>query len=158
MPVKATGAVFDGWFDWSLGIHADQTEMVFAIRLLADERLVGSTRFLNISPRDKRLEIGHIWYAPDVWGTAVNPDCKHLLIGHAVEGMGANRVEIKTDANNARSRAAIAKLGAVEEGILRHHMVVREGRLRDTVMFSVLAGEWPGVRDQLDARLAAFEA
>lgn len=158
MPLAATGEAFDRWFDWSKGVHADQSEMVFVVRRLADNEIVGSTRYLNIAVRDKRLEIGHTYYAPDVWGTAINPDCKHLLIGHAVETMGANRVEIKTDALNARSRAAIAKLGAVEEGILRHHMVVRDGRIRDTVMFSVLADEWPAVRQKLGARLDAFSA
>jgi RimJ/RimL family protein N-acetyltransferase len=101
-----------------------------------------------------RLELGATFYRPEVRGGRVNPACKRLLLGHAFEA-AALRVEILTDALNLRSRAAIAKLGAVEEGILRAHKITHTGRLRDTALFSIIHMDWPSVRDRLDARLAA---
>jgi RimJ/RimL family protein N-acetyltransferase len=104
-------------------------------------------------PEHKRAEIGFTWYAQSAQGSEVNPAAKLLLFAHAFAS-GANRVELKCDARNTRSRAAILKLGATQEGILRHHMVMPDGHLRDTVYFSVLAQEWPQVRARLEARLA----
>lgn len=156
MPIKAVGEAFDPWFDASRDVHERGEEIVFAVIRTSDDRVVGATRFLAIAAQHERLEIGHTFYAKDVWGSAVNPDCKRLMLEHAFEVMGANRVELKCDPGNERSRAAIAKLGAAFEGILREHMVLPSGRKRDTAMFSILKCDWPEVRAGLEARLAAY--
>lgn len=156
MPIKAVGEGFDPWFDRSCGVHERGEEVVFVVIRENDERVVGSTRFLAIAAQHERLEIGHTFYAKDAWGTAVNPDSKFLLLQYAFEVLGANRVELKCNQTNERSKAAIAKLGAVFEGILREHMVLPSGRKRDTAMFSILRRDWPDVRAGLEARLAEF--
>lgn len=120
----------------------------------ATGRVVGSTRFGNLSPEHRRVEIGWTWIAAPWQRTALNTEAKRLLLGHAFDTLGCIRVELKTDARNERSRRAILRLGATEEGTLRHHMITGTGRIRDTVYFSVLREEWPGVRERLDARLA----
>jgi RimJ/RimL family protein N-acetyltransferase len=155
MPRPAMGPDFDPWFDWSLRICATGSEAAWAVRTSPDGALVGSTRYLNIEPAHRRVEIGHTWYAPAVWATSVNPACKFALLDHAFERLGLNRVELKTDNANLRSQAAIAKLGAVREGVFRAHMIRRDGSLRDTVYFSIVRDEWPAVRARLKARLAA---
>ncbi|HET7784922.1 MAG TPA: serine/threonine dehydratase [Myxococcales bacterium] len=119
--------------------------------------IVGSTRFANIDRESRRLEIGWTWYAPRFQRTGVNTESKRLLLTHAFETLGANRVELKTDALNARSRAAIARLGAVEEGTFRRHQIVSGGRVRDTVWFSIVDREWPAVKARL-ARLGAGDS
>lgn len=156
MPIKAVGEAFDAWFDWSRGVQERGEEVVFAVIRLDDERIVGSTRFLAIAPAHERLEIGHTFYARDVWGTAVNPECKFLLLEYAFDVIGANRVELKCDPDNARSRAAIAKLGATFEGVLREHLILPSGKKRDSAMFSILRSDWPGVRRGLEARLETY--
>jgi RimJ/RimL family protein N-acetyltransferase len=155
MPRPAMGADFDPWFDGSLKVCESGAEAAWAVRTLADGALVGSTRYLNIEAAHLRVEIGHTWYAPAVWATQVNPACKFALLKHAFETLGLNRVELKTDIANRRSQAAIAKLGAVREGVFRAHMIRPDGSLRDTVYFSIVRDEWPAVRDGLKARLAA---
>jgi len=155
MPLNGSGKRFDDWFDSGRKSHDSGEHIAFAVRRLADSALVGSTRFLEIVPAHKRAEIGWTWYATSAQASMINPECKLLLFSHAF-GAGANRVELKTDARNTRSRAAIAKLGAKEEGIHRAHMVVRDGHIRDTVYFSVILSEWPTVRAGLEARLAAY--
>jgi RimJ/RimL family protein N-acetyltransferase len=154
MPRDASGEGFDAWFDEALETALSGREAVWAVRIAAGA-LVGSTRYLAIEPQHRRLEIGHTWYASAVWGGAVNPACKLALMRYAFETLGFNRVELKTDNRNLRSQAAIAKLGAVREGVLRAHMVRRDGSLRDSVYFSVVRDEWPKVRQGLTARLAA---
>jgi RimJ/RimL family protein N-acetyltransferase len=126
----------------------------FAVRRLADQAVVGSTSYLDAVPRHRRVEIGSTWYTPDVWGTQVNPECKLLLLAHAFEVLGMNRVALCTDALNARSQAAIEKLGAVKEGVLRSHMVTQGGRVRDSVLYSIVLGDWPGMKARLLARLS----
>ncbi len=142
-----------------LSLFADEmakgTQLTYAVRRLADGAIVGSTSYLAITPKDAKLEIGATWYAAEAQGTAVNPECKFLLLRNAFHA-GYNRVEFKTDARNARSRAAIKKLGAVEEGTLRGHMWMPQGYFRDSVYFSILAAEWPAVRAALEERLTAF--
>jgi len=115
----------------------------------------GMTTFIGIDPINHVVEIGATYYEPSVRGGPVNPSCKRLLLAHAF-ACGATRVQFRVDAINARSRAAVLKLGAVQEGILRQDRVTWTGRVRDTVHFSILKDEWPGVRDRLDERLAAF--
>lgn len=153
MPYDARDSGFDRWLNHSLGVAAAGVEAVWAVRL-ADE-LVGSTRFLAIEPAQRRLEIGSTWYAPKAWGTKVNPACKLALMRYAFEDLSFNRVEYKTDIKNLRSQAAIAKLGAVREGVFRAHMIRPDGSLRDSVYFSVIASEWPAVRERLSARVYA---
>lgn len=118
-------------------------------------QVVGSTRLGSYDARHRRVEIGWTWIAPAWQRTAINTAAKRLLLAHAFETLGLNRVELKVDALNERSRAAVRRLGAVEEGTLRRHMVTDTGRVRDSVYFSVVADEWPAVRAGLDARLAA---
>jgi RimJ/RimL family protein N-acetyltransferase len=135
--------------------NAKGAMLTFVVRRLSDNAIVGSTSYLNIAASDARVEIGFTWYVPDAQGGPVNPECKYLLLQNAFAAH-YNRVEFKTDTKNARSRAALAKLGAKEEGILRGHMWMPQGYFRDSVYFSVLAGEWPDVKIKLEARLAAF--
>jgi N-acetyltransferase len=116
--------------------------------------VVGTSSYLDVSAADARLEIGSTTYAPAVWGGSVNPETKLLLLGHAFEVLGAGRVQLKTDIRNVRSQQAIARLGARYEGTLRRYQRRADGTVRDTVLFSVLAEEWPAVRAGLRARLA----
>ncbi len=118
-------------------------------------RVVGSTRFGSIDRANRRVEIGWTWIARPWQRTAINTEAKYLMLGWAFEALGCIRVELKTDALNARSRAAIVRLGAVEEGVLRSHMITSSGRVRDTVYFSIIAAEWPAVRAALEARLGS---
>ena len=117
--------------------------------------VVGLTTFYGVDPANAVLEVGGTYYRPDVRGGVVNPAAKRLMMGHAFDG-GARRVVYRVDASNARSRAAVLKLGAVQEGILRQDRATWTGRIRDTVIFSILADEWPAVRLKLDERLAVF--
>lgn len=149
--VSGYGPAFETWFANAL---APVQRIAFTVRRLADGVIVGSTSYLDPMPQHKRVEIGHTWYRPDCWATAVNPECKLLLMTHAFEVFAMNRVSLVTDLLNKRSQAAIAKLGAVREGVLRSHMVVQGGRIRDSVLFSVIASEWPAVKELLRKRLA----
>lgn len=121
----------------------------FAIVESTGGRIVGSTRFGNIVPEHRRLELGWTWVAPPWQRTRINTEAKFMLLRHAFEVLEANRVELKTDALNQRSRRAILRLGAKEEGILREHMVTATGRLRDTVYYSILRSEWGGIASAL---------
>lgn len=122
-------------------------QMVFV--KLVDGTLAGCTRYLDIRLAHRGLEIGSTWLAPEFMRTAANRAFKRLLLGHAFGAMGMARVQIKTDILNTRSQTAIERLGAVREGVLRQHMVRPDGTLRDTVMYSVVAAEWPAVRARL---------
>lgn len=117
-------------------------------------RIVGSTRFGNIDRANRHLEIGWTWVAPAWQRTHVNTEAKHLLLAHAFETLGAIRVELKTDSLNERSRRAILRLGAKEEGTFRNHMIVHDGRLRHSVYYSVIDSEWPAVKAALADKLA----
>jgi RimJ/RimL family protein N-acetyltransferase len=150
----ARGPGFDAWFDDALAERDAGRRVPLAVRRRADGALVGSTSYLDPSARHRRVEIGSTWYRPDVWGTAVNPESKLLLLTHAFEALGVNRVSLVTDLRNERSQAAIAKLGAAREGVCRSHMVTQGGRVRDSVLFSIIAPEWPQVRERLAARVA----
>lgn len=124
----------------------------FAIVDAPSGEVIGCTRYANIAPTHRRLEIGWTWLAVSHQRTAANTDAKRLLLGHAFDALGARRVEFKTDGMNATSRAAIARLGATQEGIFRQHRINAAGQVRDTVWFSILDTEWPAVREKLDAR------
>jgi len=125
----------------------------FAIIDVASGRAVGSTRYLDIQPAHRGLEIGWTWVGPEFRRTAVNTECKLLLLEHAFEAHGAIRVQLKTDSRNVRSQTAIARLGAQREGVLRNHMIVQGGHFRDSVYFSITADEWPGVKQGLLEKL-----
>jgi RimJ/RimL family protein N-acetyltransferase len=146
---------------WMTAENAAGRFMTYVVRRLADGAVVGSSSYLNIVPADARVEIGFTWYTAEARGGAVNPEAKYLLLENAFDAF-YHRVEFKTDAKNARSRAALLKLGAKEEGILRGHMWMPrgpgrpQGYFRDSVYFSILAAEWPGVRERLQKRLAAL--
>jgi RimJ/RimL family protein N-acetyltransferase len=125
----------------------------FVIIARGTEQVVGSTRYGNIDLANRRLEIGWTWVTAAHQRTAVNTEAKLLLLTHAFERLQVNRVELKTDALNLKSRAAITRLGAIEEGTLRKHLVTSTGRIRDTVYFSIIDTEWPAVKRRLEAWL-----
>jgi N-acetyltransferase len=114
---------------------------------------IGRTTYMDIRPAHRGLEIGRTWIARPHQGTAVNPESKFLLLRHAFEALGAIRVQLKTDARNVHSQRAIARIGAVREGLLRNHMILPDGVVRDTVIFSITSAEWPEVRQRLANRL-----
>jgi N-acetyltransferase len=146
---------FDPGFDRLISYRDAGTWQPRAV--IAGGEVVGMSSYLQIDLANDALEIGGTYYRPEVRSGFVNPAAKRLLMAHAF-GQGARRVQYCVDAINARSRAAVLKLGAVQEGIIRHNRVTWTGRLRDTVVFSILAAEWPAVRERLDGRLEAFKA
>lgn len=141
------------WFEAALAGEAKGSVLPWAIVNGATGEAVGGTTYLDIAMADKRVEIGSTWHAKAVWRTAINTECKFLLLRHAFETLGCNRVQLKTDARNERSQAAIARLGAVREGVLRSQMVLPDGWVRDTVMFSIIKAEWPAVKARLEELL-----
>ena len=155
MVAPAYGAPFEGWWDSALAAMQAGTRIAYAVRRLSDGAVVGTTSLYEINPAYRRCEIGSTFYRPEARGGAINPACKRLLLGHAFDA-GAVRVEIITDAVKVQSQAAILKLGAKAEGVLRKHKITWTGRARDTAMFAVIDDDWPSVRDGLDRRLAAL--
>ena len=129
------------------------TALPFATVHVASGQVIGSTRFMNIDVPNRRVEIGATWIASPWRRTAVNTEAKYLMLRHAFETLGCIRVELKTDALNQRSRNAIRRIGAQEEGILRQHLITWSGRLRDSVYFSILDSEWPRVKQDLEQKL-----
>src|SRR2546428_8626273 len=125
----------------------------FALMEKATGRAIGSTRYGNIDRTHRRVEIGWTWVAREWQRTAVNTEAKYLLLKHAFETLGCIRVELKTDSLNEKSRAAILRIGAREEGIFRNHMITASGRIRHTVYFSIIDSEWPVVKGRLEAKL-----
>ena len=134
--------------------RAAGTAIPFATIERSSGRVLGSTRFGNIDVANRRVEIGWTWIAQPWQRTAINTEAKYLMLRWAFEELGCIRVEFKTDVLNEKSRRAIARLGAVEEGIFRLHIITASGRIRDTVYYSIIAAEWPRVRAALEAKLA----
>ena len=139
------------------------TTLPYVVHDVATGQLVGSTTYCSIREPDRGVEIGWTWYAPAARGTAVNPECKRLLLRRAFgtdlfPAGPAIRVELKTDARNAHSRAAILKLGARFEGVLRRHVIMSDGHLRDSAMYSITADEWPEIDAELTRRIDAIQA
>jgi N-acetyltransferase len=126
----------------------------FAVLDARTDCAIGSSSYLDIDRANRRIEIGWTWLARSAWRSPVNTEAKLLLLGHAFDDLGYERVALKTHHLNQRSQDAIARLGAVREGTLRHHMLHRDGTWRDSVYYSVLSGEWPAVQERLSARLA----
>ncbi|MBI2333869.1 MAG: GNAT family N-acetyltransferase [Chloroflexi bacterium] len=131
-------------------------DLPFAAIHLESGRVAGATRYLNIMPKDRGLEVGGTWYGPDFQRTAVNTECKYLLLTHAFETLKCIRVQIKTDSLNERSQKAIERIGAVKEGVLRNHMILPDGRIRHSMFYSILDSEWAGVKKNLEAMLAKY--
>jgi N-acetyltransferase len=156
MATSAEGGRFDGWWDTALADITAGRRLAYAVRRLFNGEVVGSTSFLNIDVASGGVEIGSTFLRPDARGGAVNPDMKFAMLAHAFDA-GALRVEIRTDARNDRSQAAIAKLGAVREGVLRRQKRLWTGDVRDTVVFSIIEDDWPAVRARLGARLDAIQ-
>ncbi|PLT27981.1 GNAT family N-acetyltransferase [Peribacillus deserti] len=132
-------------------------EMPFTVIDTETGNVVGSTRYLNVSLPNRSLEIGWTWYNPSVWRTRLNTECKYLLLSHAFEGLGMNRVQFKTDSRNIRSQNAISRLGAVKEGVLRNDRIMHDGYIRSSVVFSILKEEWPQVKLLLESFLNPAE-
>ncbi|MBX9735546.1 MAG: GNAT family N-acetyltransferase [Phycisphaerales bacterium] len=131
---------------------------VFTVLSASGDRVLGSTSYMDIDAKNRCVEIGATWYAPQVRATGVNPECKLLLLEHAFGVLGCVRVTLKTDERNVRSQGAMAKFGAVREGVLRAHRITASGYVRNTVMFSVLPSDWARVRAHLEARVAQADA
>jgi len=151
IPPPATRAELDAFLAAALAAAEAGTEIPLVTT--TEERIVGSTRFLALRPEHGSVEIGWTWLHPSVWGTGVNVEAKLLMLRHAFESWGCRRVELKTDALNARSRGAMEAMGATFEGVHRKHMLVRGGENRDSAWYSVTDDEWPRVREGLVARL-----
>ena len=146
IPAPATTAA---WIEAALAMRERQGAMPFVIRDNATGEVVGSTRYFNVEAAHRRLEIGHTWHAQRVQRSAVNTECKLLLLAHAFETLDCIAVEFRTNFFNFPSRRAIERLGAKQDGILRNHQILPDGTLRDTVVFSIIRGEWPAVKRNL---------
>ena len=142
------------WIEAALAGASAGVEVPFATIDRASGRAIGSTRFLNIVPEHRRLEIGWTWVGTEFQRTGANREAKLLQLRHAFEDLGANRVEFKTDSRNEPSRAALLGIGATFEGIFRNHMIMPEGPLRHSAYYSVIVEDWPAVRARLEALLA----
>lgn len=145
------------YIETALEWQQNGTALPFAIVEKKTGAMVGSTRYANIDRANRRLEIGWTWVARRWQRTAVNTESKYLLLRHAFETLGCLRVEFKTDVLNVHSRRALLRIGATEEGILRSHMITDSGRIRDTVYYSIIASEWPEVKQALIAKLKKGE-
>jgi RimJ/RimL family protein N-acetyltransferase len=152
-PPPATVAEVEAIIAAAAEAAAAGTQVPFAIRHLASGRLAGTTRYLDIRRRDRALEIGYTWLAPEFQRTVVNTEAKLFLLRHAFETLGAVRVQLKTDERNERSRRAIERLGARFEGILRKYQTRSDGFVRNTAMFAVTDDDWPAVKARLEALL-----
>jgi len=141
------------WLDAALDMRERQGAMPFAVRANDSGNIVGSTRYFNVDAANRRLEIGHTWYAQRAQRTAINTECKLLLLIHAFEQLRCIAVEFRTHWFNHRSREAILRLGAKQDGVLRNHQLLPDGSRRDTVVFSILDGEWPAVKRHLSDNL-----
>ncbi|REE01601.1 GNAT family N-acetyltransferase [Marinoscillum furvescens] len=150
-------AAFASWMDSRLDLRSQGKWLTYKIFHKVREEYVGVSSYLNIDEPNKVVEIGGTWYGAAFHGSEVNPNSKLLLMTHAFETLGFERVEFKTDARNVRSRRAIAKLGAKEEGTLRSNRIVKAGRRRDTVYYSVLKYEWPAVKAGLMERVSSYK-
>ncbi len=146
---------FEEYVRKALELQAAGLALPFATVVKSEDRVVGSTRFMNIDAANHRVEIGTTWIAKSWQRTFVNTHAKFLMLRHAFEGLGCNAVEIRTHSLNDQSRAAIERLGAKLDGILRRHMIMPDGHIRDTAVYSIIREEWPVVKAELEKRMAA---
>lgn len=154
MPPIASLAEMEAWIEDKVRLAAKGEWFAFATVDPVSGRAVGSTSYIDISAAHHRLEIGSTWLQKEARRTGINTECKYLLLRHAFETLRANRVQLKTDARNLRSQAAIERIGATREGVLRAQMVMVDGYLRDSVMYSIIASEWPSVKARLEQLMA----
>jgi RimJ/RimL family protein N-acetyltransferase len=154
IPAPTTADELGRFVDAALAEAATEISVPFAIVEATSGRAIGSTRYLDIRPASRGLEIGWTWLARAAWRTPINTECKYLLLRHAFESLDALRVQLKTDSRNERSRRAIERIGGRLEGILRCDRVLWDGYVRDSAYFSVIQREWPDVKQALEARLA----
>ncbi len=154
-PVNFNGAGddFDQWFDYTMERDALGEHFPFAVRRRADDRIVGTTRFYDMVPDHRRLAIGSTWYGPNARGTLVNAEVRLISLAYAFTQLEVNRVELITDPHNLNSLAAMKILGAVEEGRIRNHLIYKDGRVRDSILFSIIRSEWPTVENRLLQKL-----
>ncbi len=143
------------WVEKMLSLQETGSDLPFAVIHLAVGRAIGATRYLEIRPEDRGLEIGGTWYGKAYQRTAVNTESKYLLLKHAFEDLGCIRVQFKTDLRNLRSQQAIERLGAVKEGVFRNHRILPDGTIRHSVYYSIIAEEWQAVKTRLEAYLRA---
>lgn len=148
-----TEADMSAWVREMLRRQSNGHDLPFAVIHLESGKAVGATRYMEIEPQHRRLEIGGTWYGVAYQRTAVNTECKYLLLRHAFEALGCIRVQLKTDLRNERSQRAIERLGAVKEGVLRNHMITPKGEIRHSVYYSILDSEWPAVKAALECKL-----
>jgi N-acetyltransferase len=141
------------FIQYLLAMQTRGTDLPFAVIHQPSGRAVGMTRYMNIEPDNRALEIGGTWYAAEYQRSGVNTECKFLLLQYAFEEQDIIRVQIKTDLRNERSQRAIERIGAVREGVLRDHMILPDGTVRSSVYYSILAREWPGVKQHLLERM-----
>ena len=135
--------------DYLLDLQQRQTDLPFSVIHLNSGKAIGMTRYMEIEPANRSLEIGGTWYAKDFQHSAVNTECKFLLLRHAFEDLSCIRVQFKTDVRNERSQRALERIGAVKEGVLRDHIILPDGTVRSSVYYSILANEWPAVQQRL---------
>ena len=141
------------WVQDILGRAEKGSDIPFVAIHMDSGRVAGASRYMNIMPKDRGLEIGGTWYGTEFQRTVVNTECKYLLLKHAFEKLGCIRVQLKTDLRNERSQKAIERIGAVKEGVLRNHMILPDGYYRHSVYYSILDTEWPAVKKRLEERL-----
>jgi len=141
------------WVRELLELQAQGTDLPFVVIYQSTGNPIGCTRYLNIDPSNRSLEVGGTWYGLDYQGTLVNTESKYLLLKHAFETLECIRVWFKTDQRNKKSQRALERIGAVKEGVLRHHMILPDGYVRDSVVYSLLSEEWPQVKLKLEAKL-----
>ena len=155
MPRPKLGSVSDArqMIEAAKVAAADGSQLPFAVVERATGRAIGSTRYLDIRRNDRGLEIGWTWLGAAYQRTPTNTESKYLLLRHAFDDLGTIRVQLKTDLRNERSQRAIERLGAIREGVLRKHVILWDGFIRDTAYYSILDNEWPGVRKRLEAFL-----
>lgn len=153
MAVWPVAPHFEAFRDYIPTLLAMRDRYCYAIVLKETGKAVGTTSYLEVRPQHRGLEIGGTWIGKPYQGTAVNPESKYLLLRHAFETLGAVRVQFKTDVRNVHSQRAIEKLGARKEGVLRKHIILPDGYIRDSVIYSIIDNEWPEVKARLEARL-----
>ena len=141
------------WVKEMLDLKSKGGDLPFAVIYLTTGDAIGCTRYLDIDPQNYCVEIGGTWYGLDYQGPLVNTECKYLLLKHAFEELECIRVWLKTDSRNQHSQHAIEMLGAIKEGVLRNHMILPDGYIRDSIVYSILPDEWPQVKRSLETRL-----
>ena len=153
MPMQADDLFYDSWFQDCLMKQLSGKQITYVIKRKKDEVLIGCRAYYDIELSHKKLEVGYGWLTPSAWGTTTNHECLLLLFQNAFEEWGFNRIQIATDPRNTKNYNTLKKLGITQEGILRQHMIHHNGAMTDTALFSVLAEEWPRVKNAWEARL-----